>query len=160
MLREARRQNRSYQVHAYAALGRYAAARKDLDLSDEVLETITTTVEELTATDDDAMDVDDDKAKVNDADRDAILLGAIKAAKEGLYSPLALASSGTYTSDMSQLLTRTCRSQKANCVAFDSSQPGQLNPFPCRISERVQDSLRLDFQGVGRQVLCHQAIFK
>ncbi len=92
MLREARRQNRAYQLHSYEALAKYAATRQDLDLSEDILDIITPTVEELTTTDEDAMDVDDDKGKVKDTDRDSILIGAIKALREGLYSPLAVAN--------------------------------------------------------------------
>ena len=61
-VREAKRQNAAYRLHAIPALGRVAAARTDKDMSDTVYEIIapvlTETVEKEDADDNDAMDVD------------------------------------------------------------------------------------------------------
>jgi proteasome component ECM29 len=55
-LREAKRTNVAYRRHAIEALGAFAEARWDLDLSAEVVPMFQTLVEDLTS--DDAMDVD------------------------------------------------------------------------------------------------------
>ena len=61
-VREAKRQNAAYRLHAMPALGRVAAARTDKDMSDTVYDIIapvlTETVEKEEADDNDAMDVD------------------------------------------------------------------------------------------------------
>jgi proteasome component ECM29 len=113
MIREAKRDNRAYQTHAYALLGEYAAAREDLDLSEAVMEIVKPTVETLTKDDDEnKMDVDgdDDTTKVKEGDKDAILLGAIKAVRSALYSPLARQSSEHST----QLVPHLTLLSKAN----------------------------------------------
>lgn len=62
-LREARRTNATYRPHAIASLGGVAEARKDLDLTDDVLPLVTHAVEELVAEDQDRMDVDSKDSK-------------------------------------------------------------------------------------------------
>jgi proteasome component ECM29 len=60
-IREAKRTNVEYRPHAIEALGEFAMARKDLDLTQEVVPYLADTLDELT--DQDAMDVDDTSGK-------------------------------------------------------------------------------------------------
>jgi proteasome component ECM29 len=60
-LREARRNNHTYQLHSLAALGDVAMYRTDVDISDEVFETIDPLIKDLVSgLDDDAMEIDED----------------------------------------------------------------------------------------------------
>ncbi|RMZ80596.1 hypothetical protein DV738_g2697, partial [Chaetothyriales sp. CBS 135597] len=56
MVREAKRNNPVYRPHAIQALGEFAAARLDMDLSEEIIDYLSTLVEELSSND--GMDVD------------------------------------------------------------------------------------------------------
>ncbi|RMD44320.1 hypothetical protein DV735_g871, partial [Chaetothyriales sp. CBS 134920] len=56
MVREAKRNNPVYRPHAIHALGEFAAARLDMDLSGEIIDYLSTLVEELSSGD--GMDVD------------------------------------------------------------------------------------------------------
>ncbi|OAP62189.1 hypothetical protein AYL99_04392 [Fonsecaea erecta] len=60
-IREAKRTNVDYRPHAIEALGEFAVARKDLDLSHEVLPYLVELMDELT--DQDAMEVDEANGK-------------------------------------------------------------------------------------------------
>lgn len=60
-IREAKRTNVEYRPHAIEALGEFAIARKDLDLTKEVVPYLADTLSELT--DQDAMDVDETSGK-------------------------------------------------------------------------------------------------
>lgn len=60
-VREGKRQNAAYRLHAIPALGRVAAARTDKDMSDTVYDVIAPVLDETVEkeeADDDAMDVD------------------------------------------------------------------------------------------------------
>jgi proteasome component ECM29 len=62
-VREAKRQNVVYRPHALKALAQVAEARRDIDLSDTVLEIVTPLIDdELQG---DPMDVDHDAAKAS-----------------------------------------------------------------------------------------------
>lgn len=58
IVREAKRQNKTYRQHALQPLGRIAAARADVDWSEIVSDIVSPVVDELTESDEDAMDVD------------------------------------------------------------------------------------------------------
>lgn len=58
IVREAKRQNKTYRQHALKPLGRVAAARTDIDWSETVFDVVSPVVDELTEGDEDAMDVD------------------------------------------------------------------------------------------------------
>jgi hypothetical protein len=76
MLREAKRQNKSYQRHAFEVLGQYSKARTDLDLASTVLDIVSPVVDDLVASED-KMDVDGGEEKVGSNARDDILAFAI-----------------------------------------------------------------------------------
>jgi hypothetical protein len=85
MLREAKRQNRTYQKHTFELLGQYAQARTDLDLAETVLEIVTPAVEELVASED-KMDVDGDEDKVSTALKEDIIAFGITACGKSFTS--------------------------------------------------------------------------
>ncbi|KAL1638553.1 proteasome component M29 [Diplodia intermedia] len=66
IVREARRQNKTYRQHALKPLGRIAAAMAETDWSETVFDIVSPVVEELTAGDEDAMDVDAGEAMRKD----------------------------------------------------------------------------------------------
>ena len=80
-VREAKRRNESYRPFAYEALGRVAAARKELDLG--VVEIVGTTIDQLTDPDEDAMDVDAGQGAQKDKLRELTLKKAIVALARG-----------------------------------------------------------------------------
>ena len=95
IVREAKRQNEAYRPHAFAALGRVAAARQDLDLP--VVEIVGPVIDELTGPDEDAMDIDTGKGSQKDELRHLTLENALMALarginiqKEGVYEFLDL----------------------------------------------------------------------
>ena len=70
-VREAKRQNLAYREHSIRALGRYAAARTDKDLSDAVHDVVGPVLEDLCRQDagdeeGDKMDVDDGGSAVDE----------------------------------------------------------------------------------------------
>ncbi|KAL5597017.1 hypothetical protein BROUX41_006313 [Berkeleyomyces rouxiae] len=67
ILREAKRNNIEYKSHAFTALWKFANARTDLDLLDEIAAIVTPSLDEFTSTDTDKMDIDS-----NDREADAI----------------------------------------------------------------------------------------
>ncbi|KAL9079366.1 MAG: hypothetical protein Q9157_001753 [Trypethelium eluteriae] len=81
-MREAKRQNEAYRPHAYAALGRVAAARKDQDFA--VVDIIGSVIDQLTNPDEDAMDIDSGKGSQKDTLRDLTLENAIEALAPGV----------------------------------------------------------------------------
>ena len=93
MLREAKRQNRAYQKVSLKVLGRYAAIRTDLDLSEDVLAISSSTVAGLVSTADE-MDVDGPEAKIKDSLRDDIIISSASAASH-VFSPAVVCSKGT-----------------------------------------------------------------
>jgi hypothetical protein len=92
MLREAKRQNRAYQKVSILVLGRYAAVRSDLDLSEDVLAISSSAVADLVSSADD-MDVDGSEAKIKDGLRDDIIAAAAFASGQ-VFSPIAVGSKG------------------------------------------------------------------
>ena len=69
MIREAKRQNAAYRQHAIPALGKYAAARTDKDLSDTVHTIVRPILDELVGEETEAgnaMDVDGVAGKERD----------------------------------------------------------------------------------------------
>ena len=66
-LREARRVNARYRPYAVAALGDFAEARADLDLTAEILPLVANVVDEAIAEDQSRMDVDSKEASVKQA---------------------------------------------------------------------------------------------
>src|ERR1700761_1209979 len=78
MLREAKRQNKTYQRHAFEILGQYSKARTDLDLASTVLDIVFPVVEDLVASED-KMDVDGKDDKVGTTLRDDIISFSIAA---------------------------------------------------------------------------------
>ncbi len=60
-VREAKRNNDAYRVHAFKCLWRFAAARDDLDMMDEIVEIVSPFMEELK---------DEDRMEVDKKDRD------------------------------------------------------------------------------------------
>ncbi len=93
MLRECKRQNKTYQRHIFPVLGQYAAARTDADLSDTVFDIVTPVVDSLVSSKDD-MDVDGAE-KIKDVDRDDLLIGAVTAAGKA-FGPVTLGRKGTF----------------------------------------------------------------
>jgi len=63
-IREAKRTNAGYRPPAIAALGEFALARKDLDLTEDIIPNLVDVLDELT--DQDAMDIDDASGKATD----------------------------------------------------------------------------------------------
>jgi len=63
-LREARRNNDAYRVHAFRCLWRLAAARTDIDMLDDIAKVVTPFLDALA--DEDRMDVDGDKGAKED----------------------------------------------------------------------------------------------
>lgn len=62
MIREAKRQNPAYRPHALRCLGRFARARTDLDLSNDVREIVSAVFSDMVKIDgEDAMEVDGDE---------------------------------------------------------------------------------------------------
>ncbi|KAF5018675.1 hypothetical protein F66182_9350 [Fusarium sp. NRRL 66182] len=57
-LREAKRNNDEYRVHAFRCLWKFAKARDDIDLLDEIAEIVTPHLEELKDEDEDKMEID------------------------------------------------------------------------------------------------------
>ena len=81
-VREAKRQNEVYRPHAYAALGRIAACRRDLDLG--VAGIVGPVVGQLMDPDEDAMDIDSGKGAKKYELRDATLEKALLALGQGI----------------------------------------------------------------------------
>jgi hypothetical protein len=80
MLRETKRQNKAYQRHAFEVLGRYAAARTDLNLASTVLDIVAPVVQDITASED-KMDVDGTAdEKLSASSRDDMISFAVTAA--------------------------------------------------------------------------------
>ncbi|GME52075.1 Armadillo-like helical [Neofusicoccum parvum] len=78
IVREAKRQNKTYRQHALKPLGRVAAARTDIDWSETVFDVVSPVVDELTEGDEDAMDVDAGEGMRKDEKlRDNTATGAI-----------------------------------------------------------------------------------
>ncbi len=92
MLREAKRQNRAYQKVSVKVLGRYAAIRSDLDLSDDVLTISSSVVADLVSAAD-KMDVDGPEAKIKDSLRDDIIISSVSAASH-VFSPSVVNGKG------------------------------------------------------------------
>lgn len=89
MLREAKRQNKTYQVHAFEVLGKYAIARTDLDLSGTIIEIISPVIEELISAEDDMkIDGADDKFTGRD---DMLAFGTTSIGQS--FTPLSWATS-------------------------------------------------------------------
>ncbi|KAF2454899.1 proteasome stabiliser-domain-containing protein [Lineolata rhizophorae] len=84
-LREAKRQNVAYRVHAVKALGKVAAARTDMDMFDEVAKVVEPLVEELAGDAEDAMDVDEEGGTVKKGSlREDTLASAVEALQDAI----------------------------------------------------------------------------
>ncbi|KAH7062064.1 proteasome stabiliser-domain-containing protein [Macrophomina phaseolina] len=89
VVREAKRQNKTYRQHALKPLGRIAAARTDLDWSEIVSDIVTPVADELTEGDEDAMDVDAGEGLWKDEKlRDNTATGAIFALQASINPKL------------------------------------------------------------------------
>jgi hypothetical protein len=125
MLREAKRQNRAYQKVSIAVLGRYAAVRSDLDLSQDVLAISSSAVEDLVSTADD-MDVDGPDAKIKDSLRDDILVSSVASSAQ-VFSPVVVSSKGT-ASTRTLCNSDLTRLSKDICTVHGSLMRRQLHP--------------------------------
>lgn len=85
-VREAKRNNDAYRVHAFKCLWRFAAAREDLDMTNEIVDIVTPHLDELK--DEDRMDVDKKDGKDN---KDKLLhqtaTNAVEAVARGYSRP-------------------------------------------------------------------------
>ena len=71
------------------ALGRVAAARNDIDMTQSVFDTVSPVVDELTAPEDEqAMDVDTGDGKKDDVLRDQVLVGAVHAMQNAIRTSM------------------------------------------------------------------------
>ncbi|OJD31126.1 proteasome component [Diplodia corticola] len=89
IVREAKRQNKTYRQHALKPLGRIAAVMAEVDWSETVFDIVSPVVGELTADDEDAMDVDAGEAMRRDEKlRDNTATGAIFALQASINPKL------------------------------------------------------------------------
>jgi hypothetical protein len=147
MLREAKRQTRAYQKVSILVLGRYAAVRSDLDLSEDVLAISSSAVADLVSSADD-MDVDGSEAKIKDGLRDDIIASAAFASGQ-VFSPIVVGSKGmVLTRVICTVLTQSDFPKKfaefMKIMASANSIQDKL------IAEAVFDALGDAFQSISK----------